>query len=136
MARSARAWADGSGGASESALAASVGTPALDGLGFVGANQHTDRETMDADQRGAAALSADAPLDGYRRRAARKAALARLRRRDQLAFQGSKYSSARRTMMVNTTPISDKARIGTNMAAVSYWLPYFMIRAPRPPTAV
>ena len=38
---------DGSGGASESALAAAAGIPALDGLGFVGVNQHTDRETMD-----------------------------------------------------------------------------------------
>ncbi len=38
---------DGSGGASESALAAAAGIPALDGLGFVGANQHSERETMD-----------------------------------------------------------------------------------------
>jgi glutamate carboxypeptidase len=37
----------GSGGASESALAVSVGTPALDGLGYVGADNHSDRETMD-----------------------------------------------------------------------------------------
>ena len=38
---------DGSGGASESALAAAAGIPALDGLGFVGANQHSEREVMD-----------------------------------------------------------------------------------------
>lgn len=37
----------GSGGASESALAMKVGTPALDGLGFVGAEFHTDKEWMD-----------------------------------------------------------------------------------------
>ena len=37
----------GSGGASESALAVSVGTPALDGLGYVGADNHSDRETME-----------------------------------------------------------------------------------------
>ena len=34
----------GNGGASESALAMSVGTPALDGLGFVGGDFHTDHE--------------------------------------------------------------------------------------------
>lgn len=34
----------GTGGASESALAQAVGTPALDGLGFVGGDFHTDHE--------------------------------------------------------------------------------------------
>ena len=38
----------GNGGASESAVANSVGTPALDGLGFVGAGFHTDHEWIDA----------------------------------------------------------------------------------------
>jgi glutamate carboxypeptidase len=37
----------GNGGASESAVAISVGTPALDGLGFVGAGFHTDHEWID-----------------------------------------------------------------------------------------
>lgn len=37
----------GNGGASESAVASSVGTPALDGLGFVGADFHTDHEWVD-----------------------------------------------------------------------------------------
>jgi glutamate carboxypeptidase len=37
----------GTGGASESALAQSVGTPALDGLGFVGGDFHTDHEWID-----------------------------------------------------------------------------------------
>ncbi len=37
----------GNGGASESALASSVGTPALDGLGFVGGDFHTDHEWID-----------------------------------------------------------------------------------------
>jgi glutamate carboxypeptidase len=37
----------GNGGASESALAMSEGTPALDGLGFVGADFHTDHEWVD-----------------------------------------------------------------------------------------
>jgi glutamate carboxypeptidase len=37
----------GNGGASESAVAMSVGTPALDGLGFVGAGFHTDHEWID-----------------------------------------------------------------------------------------
>jgi len=37
----------GNGGASESALAMSVGTPALDGLGFVGGDFHTDHEWID-----------------------------------------------------------------------------------------
>ena len=37
----------GNGGASESAVAMSVGTPALDGLGFVGAGFHTDHEWVD-----------------------------------------------------------------------------------------
>jgi glutamate carboxypeptidase len=37
----------GNGGASESALAMSEGTPALDGLGFVGADFHTDHEWID-----------------------------------------------------------------------------------------
>ncbi|MGH8219302.1 MAG: glutamate carboxypeptidase [Steroidobacteraceae bacterium] len=37
----------GNGGASESAVADSVGTPALDGLGFVGAGFHTDHEWID-----------------------------------------------------------------------------------------
>jgi glutamate carboxypeptidase len=37
----------GNGGASESAVALSVGTPALDGLGFVGAGFHTDHEWID-----------------------------------------------------------------------------------------
>ncbi len=37
----------GNGGASESALAMAVGTPALDGLGFVGGNFHTDHEWID-----------------------------------------------------------------------------------------
>ena len=37
----------GNGGASESAVANSVGTPALDGLGFVGAGFHTDHEWID-----------------------------------------------------------------------------------------
>lgn len=39
----------GNGGASESAVAMSVGTPALDGLGFVGAGFHTDHEWIDVD---------------------------------------------------------------------------------------
>ena len=38
----------GNGGASESAVAMSVGTPALDGLGYVGAGFHTDHEWIDA----------------------------------------------------------------------------------------
>lgn len=37
----------GNGGASESAVAQSVGTPALDGLGFVGGDFHSDREFVD-----------------------------------------------------------------------------------------
>lgn len=37
----------GNGGASESALAMSVGTPALDGLGLVGSDFHSDREWVD-----------------------------------------------------------------------------------------
>jgi glutamate carboxypeptidase len=37
----------GNGGASESALAMSVGTPALDGLGYVGGDFHTDHEWID-----------------------------------------------------------------------------------------
>ncbi len=37
----------GNGGASESALAESVGTPALDGLGLVGGDFHTDHEWID-----------------------------------------------------------------------------------------
>lgn len=37
----------GNGGASESAVAMSVGTPALDGLGFVGGDFHTDHEWID-----------------------------------------------------------------------------------------
>lgn len=37
----------GNGGASESALAQSVGTPALDGLGLVGGDYHTDKEWVD-----------------------------------------------------------------------------------------
>ncbi len=37
----------GNGGASESALAASVGVPALDGLGPVGGDFHSDKEWMD-----------------------------------------------------------------------------------------
>jgi glutamate carboxypeptidase len=39
----------GNGGASESALAMSVGTPALDGLGPVGSDFHSDREWVDLD---------------------------------------------------------------------------------------
>jgi acetylornithine deacetylase/succinyl-diaminopimelate desuccinylase-like protein len=37
----------GNGGASESALAMSEGTPALDGLGLVGGDFHTDHEWID-----------------------------------------------------------------------------------------
>ncbi len=37
----------GNGGASQSALASSEGTPALDGLGFVGGDFHTDKEWID-----------------------------------------------------------------------------------------
>ena len=37
----------GNGGASESAVAQSVGTPALDGLGLVGGDFHTDHEWVD-----------------------------------------------------------------------------------------
>ena len=37
----------GNGGGSESAVVMSVGTPALDGLGFVGAGFHTDHEWID-----------------------------------------------------------------------------------------
>jgi glutamate carboxypeptidase len=37
----------GNGGASESALAVSVGTPTLDGLGYVGGDFHTDHEWID-----------------------------------------------------------------------------------------
>ena len=37
----------GNGGASESALAMAEGTPALDGLGFVGGEFHTDHEWID-----------------------------------------------------------------------------------------
>ena len=37
----------GNGGASESAVALSVGTPASDGLGYVGAGFHTDHEWID-----------------------------------------------------------------------------------------
>jgi glutamate carboxypeptidase len=37
----------GNGGASESALAMAAGTPALDGLGFVGGDFHTDHEWID-----------------------------------------------------------------------------------------
>lgn len=39
----------GNGGASESALAMAEGTPALDGLGFVGEDFHTDHEWIDLD---------------------------------------------------------------------------------------
>ena len=39
--------ARGNGGASESAVAQSVGTPALDGLGLVGGDFHTDHEWID-----------------------------------------------------------------------------------------
>jgi glutamate carboxypeptidase len=39
----------GNGGASESALAMSEGTPALDGLGYVGGDFHTDKEWIDLD---------------------------------------------------------------------------------------
>jgi glutamate carboxypeptidase len=39
----------GNGGASESALAMSEGTPALDGLGFVGGDFHTDHEWIELD---------------------------------------------------------------------------------------
>ena len=39
--------ASGNGGASESAIAQSVGTPALDGLGWVGGDFHTDNEWVD-----------------------------------------------------------------------------------------
>jgi glutamate carboxypeptidase len=39
----------GNGGASESALAMAEGTPALDGLGFVGGDFHTDHEWIDLD---------------------------------------------------------------------------------------
>jgi glutamate carboxypeptidase len=39
----------GNGGASESALAMSLGTPALDGLGPVGSDFHTDHEWIDLD---------------------------------------------------------------------------------------
>jgi glutamate carboxypeptidase len=38
---------EGNGGASESALAAAAGTPALDGLGPVGGGFHSDKEFMD-----------------------------------------------------------------------------------------
>jgi glutamate carboxypeptidase len=37
----------GNGGASQSALASAEGTPALDGLGFVGGDFHTEKEWMD-----------------------------------------------------------------------------------------
>jgi glutamate carboxypeptidase len=37
----------GNGGASESAVALSVGTPALDGVGYVGEGFHTDHESID-----------------------------------------------------------------------------------------
>ena len=37
----------GNGGASESAVAMSVGTPAIDGLGYVGGNFHTDHEWIE-----------------------------------------------------------------------------------------
>jgi glutamate carboxypeptidase len=37
----------GNGGASESAVAQSVSTPALDGLGAVGGDFHTDHEWID-----------------------------------------------------------------------------------------
>ena len=37
----------GNGGASESAVAMSVGTVALDGLGYVGEGFHTDHESID-----------------------------------------------------------------------------------------
>jgi glutamate carboxypeptidase len=37
----------GNGGASESALAMAEGTPALDGLGYVGGDFHTDHEWID-----------------------------------------------------------------------------------------
>lgn len=39
----------GNGGASESALAMAEGTPALDGLGYVGGDFHTDHEWIDLD---------------------------------------------------------------------------------------
>jgi glutamate carboxypeptidase len=39
--------ASGNGGASESALAQAAGTPALDGLGWVGGDFHTDNEWVD-----------------------------------------------------------------------------------------
>jgi len=42
-----RVTLSGNGGASESAVAMSVGTPALDGLGVVGAGLHTDQEWVD-----------------------------------------------------------------------------------------
>ena len=37
----------GNGGASESAVAMSVGTPAIDGLGYVGGDFHTDHEWIE-----------------------------------------------------------------------------------------
>jgi glutamate carboxypeptidase len=37
----------GNGGASESAVVSSVGTPALDGLGYIGDDFHTDHEWID-----------------------------------------------------------------------------------------
>ena len=49
----------GNGGASESALAAEAGVPALDGLGPVGGGFHSDREYPRPEFRHAAALSAD-----------------------------------------------------------------------------
>jgi glutamate carboxypeptidase len=39
----------GNGGASESALSMDEGTPALDGLGYVGGDFHTDHEWIDLD---------------------------------------------------------------------------------------
>ncbi|MBV8804752.1 MAG: hypothetical protein JO042_06885 [Sinobacteraceae bacterium] len=39
----------GNGGASESALAADAGVPALDGLGPVGGGFHSDQEFIDLD---------------------------------------------------------------------------------------
>ena len=60
----------GNGGASESAVAQAAGIPALDGLGPVGGDFHTDHEWVDLTSFTPTALPGHAPADGRRRQAA------------------------------------------------------------------
>jgi len=51
-------------------------------------------------------------------------------------FQGANTSSRRRTPWVSPIPSNMSTRSGTNIEAVSYWLPYLTMTAPRPVMAV